>query len=92
MHKWVVYLQLCNGMSHLWGSLLAEVDQADVTCHMVPMMHGGAEDWVQFQLLSQQLHLYNPQHQSEPDVRAATDGKHMGKKGIPNPISITSKV
>ena len=60
MHGRVGYLQVCNGMSHLWGSLLAEVDQADVTCHMVPMWHGCAEHWVQFQLLSLQLHLYIP--------------------------------
>lgn len=67
-------------MSHLWGSLLAEVDQADVACHMVPMVHGGAEDWVQLQLLSQQLHLTIPQHQSGPDVRAATVRKMWGQE------------
>lgn len=30
-------------MTHFRGSLLAEVDQADVACHMVPMLHGSAE-------------------------------------------------
>lgn len=59
----VEYLQICNGMSHLWGSLLAEVDQADVACHMVPMLHGCAKDRVQFQLLTLQLHLHIPTHQ-----------------------------
>lgn len=44
----MVYLQVCNGMPHLWGSLLAEVDQADIACHMVPMLHGCAKDRVQF--------------------------------------------
>lgn len=58
----LVYLQVCNGMPHLRGSLLAEVDQADVACHMVPMLHGCAKDRIQFQLLTLQLHLQQLLH------------------------------
>ena len=82
-HRWVVYLQICNGMSHLWGSLLAEVDQADVTCHMVPMPHGCAEHRVQFQLLSLQLHLQVSHGTNLVQMSKQQQMKCMWKWGFP---------
>ncbi len=44
-------------MAHFRGSLLAKVDKADVACHMVPMLHGSAENRVQLKPFTLQLHL-----------------------------------